>query len=265
MNINKNRHPKLPSISTLLTTPQIVVNEQEEPRVNPTCIPVVLSPMLSPVDSYSPPSKYTPGYLFEQPPSPSPSLLSVSSTSLPPLQGDDPPQKLQRHPSFSSSTSPKPLYNSIWSTQNSVSNSTSPSPPSPPSPMLLDSEVNTPLLEAQPENFNESQSDEPASTQIIITEEGQPVLKRRRGRPPSTKEPTSGGWTFLTPTVWDVNSHLPYQSDSSETESIMNGSMAAFTSSSMDMVLDMPRKKRGRKPKTQIEGNSCFVLNTRCS
>jgi hypothetical protein len=52
--------------------------------------------MLSPVDSYSPPSKHTPGYLFDQPPSPSPSLLSVGSTSLPPLQGDDPPQKLQR-------------------------------------------------------------------------------------------------------------------------------------------------------------------------
>jgi hypothetical protein len=32
-----------------------------------------------------------------------------------------------------------------------------------------------------------------------------------------------------------------------------------FTSTRMDTTLTMPKKKRGRKPKTQLAGNSCFV------
>jgi hypothetical protein len=114
----------------------------------------------------------------------------------------------------------------------------------------------------------------PPSTQIILSESGQPILKRRRGRPPSLREPAlEGGWTFLTPTVWDVKNppseetqvqqvqqaQQEQQLQQANTDSIMNGSMAAFTSSNMDMVLQMPRKKRGRKPKTHIVGNSCFV------
>ncbi|KAI8076504.1 uncharacterized protein B0P05DRAFT_546126 [Gilbertella persicaria] len=39
----------------------------------------------------------------------------------------------------------------------------------------------------------------------------------------------------------------------------MHDSMAAFTNSNMDIMLHMPRKKRGRKPKTHLVGNSCFV------
>ncbi|KAI8063453.1 hypothetical protein BC940DRAFT_307243 [Gongronella butleri] len=35
--------------------------------------------------------------------------------------------------------------------------------------------------------------------------------------------------------------------------------MNTFTSTRMDETLSMPRKKRGRKPKTQLAGNSCFV------
>ncbi|KAI8371526.1 uncharacterized protein BYT42DRAFT_580580 [Radiomyces spectabilis] len=103
-----------------------------------------------------------------------------------------------------------------------------------------------------------------ATTQIILNEDGQPILKRRRGRPPSQREPVwEGGWTFLTPTVWNVNSPKQPELSSSTTshpsEATMNGTMAAFTSSDMDTVLQVPRKKRGRKPKTHIEGNSCFV------
>ena len=32
-----------------------------------------------------------------------------------------------------------------------------------------------------------------------------------------------------------------------------------FTSTNMDMALSIPKKKRGRKPKKQMAGNSCFV------
>lgn len=97
-------------------------------------------------------------------------------------------------------------------------------------------------------------------------------MKRRRGRPPSLREPSlEGGWTFLTPTVWDVKGQETEQQEDEEeqqveeeqkeqhNDALMSGSMAAFTSSNMDMVLQMPRKKRGRKPKTHIVGNSCFV------
>lgn len=130
-------------------------------------------------------------------------------------------------------------------------------PPAPTSPMMLSSRSASPVASAPPLL---------PSTQIVLNESGQPVLKRRRGRPPSMREPAlEGGWTFLTPTVWDVNNpqqQRPAASAStttSQADSVMNGSMAAFTSSNMDMVLQMPRKKRGRKPKTHIVGNSCFV------
>ncbi|ORY93977.1 hypothetical protein BCR43DRAFT_516987 [Syncephalastrum racemosum] len=105
----------------------------------------------------------------------------------------------------------------------------------------------------------------PPSTQILFTASGEPILKRRRGRPPSLREPSwEGGWTFLTPTVWTVNSPAQQQliqarEEDSEDTTAMDGSMAAFTSASMDAVLQMPKKKRGRKPKTQLAGNSCFV------
>ncbi|KAI8061401.1 hypothetical protein BDF21DRAFT_429455, partial [Thamnidium elegans] len=257
--------------------------------------------MLSPIDSYASSGTSSPN-LTATHHSPLPAMLS-----LPPLQGDDPPRRLQRHSSISSSlSSPKQSFNSLWTSsappspnpqsQNSPSlYSTSPSlypispslyptspshqdtpfsplpqpipklqfqpttnttpSPAPTSPMILSSRSASPVEPLPP------------STQIVLNESGQPVLKRRRGRPPSVREPAlEGGWTFLTPTVWDVNNPQQQRpaataasSSASLADSVMNGSMAAFTSSNMDMVLQMPRKKRGRKPKTHIVGNSCFV------
>ncbi|KAI7907396.1 uncharacterized protein BX663DRAFT_495762 [Cokeromyces recurvatus] len=141
-----------------------------------------------------------------------------------------------------------------------------------------------------------------ASTQLVFDSFGQPKQKRRRGRPPISKNISSNSnqdnednnnksWTFLTPTVWDVfiseeqkerelkanqkEQQLMMSWSSSKKEnkqvllnthdesrggdSLMNNSMAAFTNSKMDTILHMPRKKRGRKPKTHIIGNSCFV------
>ncbi|ORX60703.1 hypothetical protein DM01DRAFT_310315 [Hesseltinella vesiculosa] len=110
----------------------------------------------------------------------------------------------------------------------------------------------------------------PPCTEILISPTtGQPILKRRRGRPP-TRSPgyDEGGFTFLSPTVWNVtataNPSIPpsaLQSLSTEEDENdhMIDAMTAFTGSDMDTVLPMPKKKRGRKPKTHIEGNSCFV------
>lgn len=263
-----NKNHNLPSITTLLSSPPriVVVRDEQEHQNNnsnsllsprylksPTNyndrLSATLSPMLSPIDSYaSSIHSLSPNLTPLQPPSPLPAMLA-----LPPLQGDDPPRRLQRHPSISSiaSTSPKPAFNSLWtysapSSPNPSNRSLSPSPSPSPSPSSLP-----------------AQEPPASSTQIILSESGHPILKRRRGRPPNIREPTlEGGWTFLTPTVWDVNH--PQQGTTSTTlpstsDSVMNGSMAAFTSSNMDMVLQMPRKKRGRKPKTHIVGNSCFV------
>lgn len=229
-----------------------------------------LSPLLSPVDtastySRSPSRSPVPPML-----SPPPLLVDVDDEmqeSLPPLQGFDPPAM-----GTTSSKSPQQQHIAPWSTQQL------PSPPQQPEKKLTVPEDMSMRL--------------PPTTQILLSPSGKPILKRRRGRPPtSAREPnhhSNGGWTFLTPTVWDVNRpHDPTSSPITATtgsganlqqadtntaitaivspqqkqhhETAMSHSMAAFTSSDMDTVLQMPRKKRGRKPKKHIAGNSCFV------
>lgn len=303
--MNNQRHPNLPSISTLLTRPSsppaiIVINEEDasSPTGYRRLTSSTLSPMLSPIDSYASSAASPSNRPLS--PLPSPSMLPLPKQNvLPPLQGDDPPRRL-RHPSVSSigsATSPKPSYNSLWSVgspnySNQMDFSSSPqssscSSPPLPHPTHVDSLIPPPLPSS---SLPSSSSREPSvsmvhekpllppSTQIVLSESGQPILKRRRGRPPNIREPAlKGGCTFLTPTVWDVRSTSTteppitpktlaqqeqlkqQQLQHANVESIMNGSMAAFTSSNMDTVLQMPRKKRGRKPKTHIVGNSCFV------
>lgn len=87
--------------------------------------------------------------------------------------------------------------------------------------------------------------------------------KRKRGRPPNASRPENQDhWTFIQPTVWDVKNNkalseneklepLPQTTDTSR--------ISTFTSTNMDMTLSIPKKKRGRKPKNQLAGNSCFV------
>lgn len=120
-------------------------------------------------------------------------------------------------------------------------------------------------------------------------------MKRRRGRPPNaTRHPRDNNWTFVTPTVWEVrrspslippsqpsacidasNSREhsptstsditvlqwpddPYGKNNTNTTS-SEAFNSTFSSTNMDTPLSMPRKKRGRKPKMQLAGNSCFV------
>ncbi|KAI7864928.1 hypothetical protein BDF14DRAFT_1830226 [Spinellus fusiger] len=107
-------------------------------------------------------------------------------------------------------------------------------------------------------------------------------VKRKRGRPPNASRRLSAqAFTFVTPTVWEVRKGEPrpwqnskeaivvdwsrpladtedrnlQQEEASNTSTSLN----TFTNINMDTTLSMPKKKRGRKPKMQMEGNSCFV------
>ncbi|CDH52789.1 predicted protein [Lichtheimia corymbifera JMRC:FSU:9682] len=294
-----------PSLISSIHSPQSSNNDLLHPlSVNGS------SPLLSPVDSCKSPLTANASLSPRSMPAASVSVVD----DLPPLQGYDPPVR-----KFSSTnTLHPPTQIAPWSSRDHTHNTTtttlhvSPPPASPvmnttssrnnsitsnssnsnmlslPSPAMSPcQEKKQPSRSMRQQQQQQSSTPAPPSTQIIISPTGQPILKRRRGRPPSNREPQQeGGWTFLTPTVWDVkqtatpvigtcaskaegsnvsssttttpsstNGTLPSAGENND----MQGSMAAFTSSTMETVLQMPRKKRGRKPKTHIEGNSCFV------
>ncbi|KAJ8663446.1 hypothetical protein O0I10_000685 [Lichtheimia ornata] len=293
-----------PSLISSIHSPQSSNNDLLHPlSVNGS------SPLLSPVDSCKSPLTANASLSPRSMPAASVSVVD----DLPPLQGYDPPVR-----KFSSSnTLHPPTQIAPWSSRDHIHNTNtttlhvSPPPASPvmnttsssrnnsiassssnsntlslPSPAMSPCQEKKQPSRSMRQQQQQQQSSTPAppSTQIIISPTGQPILKRRRGRPPSNREPQQeGGWTFLTPTVWDVkqtatpvigtcasnvsssttttpsssstNGTLPSAGENND----MQGSMAAFTSSTMETVLQMPRKKRGRKPKTHIEGNSCFV------
>ncbi|KAI7884930.1 hypothetical protein K492DRAFT_173065 [Lichtheimia hyalospora FSU 10163] len=132
-----------------------------------------------------------------------------------------------------------------------------------------------------------------------ISQKGPPIVRRRRGRPPNaTRHPRDNNWTFVTPTVWEVRrspSPILPSSQPTATATCIDSSSSrehsptsqhditvlqwpddpygrnnnntasseafnsTFSSTNMDTPLSMPRKKRGRKPKMQLAGNSCFV------
>ncbi|KAF7728623.1 hypothetical protein EC973_005850 [Apophysomyces ossiformis] len=110
--------------------------------------------------------------------------------------------------------------------------------------------------------------------------------KRKRGRPSNvSRQAQRDSWTFVTPTVWDVKrKDITEQEDKVQSTSAAstpqedsqivllwptdneddercerNSTLNTFTSTKMDATLTMPKKKRGRKPKMQLAGNSCFV------
>ena len=123
-----------------------------------------------------------------------------------------------------------------------------------------------PILKEIPHYYVDTEEDE-EEEEVVNT-------KRKRGRPPnSTRQATQrDSWTFVTPTVWDVKQHQEpvtvHHSRKEEyvllhwpqiKEQLQQEGQNTFTSTKMDTTLSMPKKKRGRKPKTQLEGNSCFV------
>ncbi|KAI8088751.1 uncharacterized protein BX664DRAFT_120244 [Halteromyces radiatus] len=279
---------KLPSIHSLLNPPPSPpttltldnnVNQPPSVQIFPAS-PMensTLSPMLSPALSSSrSPSISSVGSI---------SPVSMNLSEFPPIHGDDPPRRLvhstptlhprspshylHHHRLHSSEKHQQSWSSNCYSKDNNSTPplGTLPTPPhslSPPPSITISPSSDTPKI-ATIKSTKEEIPAPPPCTQIFISPTGQPILKRRRGRPP-TRSPgyDEGGWTFLSPTVWDVTSTTlgPHQHErrtEHEDDGTMNESMAAFTSANMDTVLPMPKKKRGRKPKTHIEGNSCFV------
>lgn len=138
-----------------------------------------------------------------------------------------------------------------------------------------------PTLNLPPPSSNSLKQD----SNTTSTEDYHPIFgpKRKRGRPPNASRPEVEGdsnWTFVKPTVWDVKqNNLQQQKQCSNIESnntftdnhhyhtpqfytentVMSDGINTFTTTNMDMALSIPKKKRGRKPKKQLAGNSCFV------
>ncbi|CAO3638539.1 unnamed protein product [Mucor hiemalis] len=125
-----------------------------------------------------------------------------------------------------------------------------------------------------------------------------PKRKRGRP-PNASRPEVQGGsnWTFVKPTVWDVKHNQQQQQQQQQQQkqqtiemtsisnpaynhhpsssihstknndtpqfytenTVMSDGINTFTSTNMNMALSIPKKKRGRKPKKQLAGNSCFV------
>lgn len=253
---------KLPPIHTLLNSPPSPSDQgdyqypQHEQSLPPPghMLPVptgssTLSPMASPaLSSTKSPSISSIGSI---------SPMSMKLSEFPPIHGDDPPRRLVHSPSRPSA------YHQSFHHQHSFykRHQDDVHHHDPPPAIVISPSTTTPKAE-----ITTVTSPRPAPvpapppcTQILISPTtGQAILKRRRGRPP-TRSPgyDEGGWTFLSPTVWDVTPSSTQPSNSQPDE--MADAMAAFTSATMDTVLPMPKKKRGRKPKHHFQGNSCFV------
>ncbi|GAA5815089.1 hypothetical protein MFLAVUS_008595 [Mucor flavus] len=259
------------------------MNQKDNTRMLPSISNLLIS---SPYTSDAPIVNLSPA---------SPSLNEYTKSPLPPLEGDDPPQRL-RLPS-SSPQPPSFMNNTSWNATSPILSHQSLSPSCSSTSSISFEDASSVSNESSPslptlENFpaapktrsNNNSSTKPIvspspipNTQIVFDSSGQPVLKRRRGRPPTCNNNfEGGGWTFLTPTVWDIHvseeqkerelkadhdllARSKLQQQVHVLDDTMSDSMNAFTNSNMDTLLQMPRKKRGRKPKTHIAGNSCFV------
>lgn len=85
-------------------------------------------------------------------------------------------------------------------------------------------------------------------------------IKRKRGRPPNSTKPIKQGdhWTFVTPTVWDVK-HTSVVDSKPKRDNCNVLHWPTQANQNTFTPLSIPKKKRGRKPKMQLEGNFCFV------
>lgn len=173
---------------------------------------------------------------------------SLSEKQLPPIHGDDPPRRL-RTSTIPITHSFNPLYKRLSTGALDV-------------PTI--NRENLLNVTHRPRSLSSTEESFTTRKRLSMAEE--PVIKRKRGRPPAVTPEVEEQITFLTPTVWNI----PVSKDQQErhemaslkeksTEDQMHDSMTAFSSFDMDTVLHMPRKKRGRKPKTLIHGNSCFI------
>ncbi|CAO3647827.1 unnamed protein product [Mucor fragilis] len=170
----------------------------------------------------------------------------------------------------------------------SVSNASQTSSPSASpysAPFTFRSLSEPPTLNLPPSSSNNDDEDDDDQDKLKQDTYHHPIFgpKRKRGRPPNATRPATkngSSWTFIKPTVWDVKQQQQQQQQHqqqrqrscspnsfpqntpqflTETTAVMADGINTFTSTNMDMALSIPKKKRGRKPKKQMAGNSCFV------
>lgn len=341
----------LPPVSSLLADVTTHAHLQQHQRASPSPPPQMPSPQLdySSIPSIQLPEKEYPSLMLSIPYDPPSNSSSPTCSPLMSYQLLDTPQSSpgsSPHPfllpppdTFGRSRSLSNASTSSWSSVATSLAVTAPSSPihsperrlSDPSFMFPHHDSYSPPHDQhQPhqEPYQRHQSASPSlssrqqlypsvstsSSSSSSATSGDPVVKRRRGRPPNThRQVQRDHWTFVTPTVWDVKhtqlpDHLldsppdstyssPFissdpissSSESGTTTASMdskNGVMLVlwphddpnhtngpgggdpsdirynlntFTSTRMDATLTMPKKKRGRKPKNQLAGNSCFV------
>lgn len=243
---------------------------------------------------------YSTAKLLQDYPSPplSSSALAYPTSSIPPLQGNDPPPRHTRTMSNDSDSTLSSLSDthrsyqrfSRWgpSTMQYFQSPISAPWTVPKHDSTVDAAAEASSSTSKPSaKVNPSTSEHfetPPPTQLSFTSSGEPILKRRRGRPPSNAREActwEGGWTFLSPTVWSVNNNqviappsVPVSSSeqqkdqprktldaatTSQQQSNTVSDIAAFSSSDLSNVMHMPKRKRGRKPKKHLVGHSCFV------
>ncbi|KAI8369717.1 hypothetical protein BD560DRAFT_397631 [Blakeslea trispora] len=142
--------------------------------------------------------------------------------------------------------------------------------------------LNLPPPSAEDDDDEEDDEGSKGEKKKSRMEECHPVFgpKRKRGRPPNASRPeiqADSNFTFVKPTVWDVKQQKQTSFSQQESQStshqithasntphfaesiILSEGINTFTATNMDMALNIPKKKRGRKPKKQLAGNSCFV------
>ncbi|KAI9477911.1 MAG: hypothetical protein EXX96DRAFT_568657 [Benjaminiella poitrasii] len=147
-----------------------------------------------------------------------------------------------------------------------------------------------PTFDLPPPNIHDNDETTKDNNTATTMQDYHPIFgpKRKRGRPPNATRPeiqSDSNWTFVKPTVWDVKhnnnkqqqpltksqpntpssqrrieaDNKEQQNQSTTTTVMSNSSLNTFTTTNMDIALSIPKKKRGRKPKKQLAGNSCFV------
>ncbi|KAI8876780.1 hypothetical protein K501DRAFT_337871 [Backusella circina FSU 941] len=234
-----------------------------------------LSPFMGSLTLDSPPQTSSPFYLLPPPNQRCRSLSNAStSSSLSSIS-----TQLSNTLMMNRRLSDPPLYSPAMDHASSFRRTSSASPP--PAPPSTSPSVIPPTIKAQSDST-------PAVHSLDGSKQSHSLLfvaKQKRGRPPNASRQASSqrdSWTFVTPTVWDVKhreeptltdqeydqdsfmvlhwppGHGPKQTMNNANDESSTG-LSTFTNTNMDTTLSIPKKKRGRKPKMQLEGNFCFV------
>jgi hypothetical protein len=186
-----------------------------------------------------------------------------TDSSMVSVQGDDPPQRLMRMSSRNRSL--KEIYPHSSSQEKIASPPYSPATSSSSSIASYDSDTQQPTFvqEYSPDTTTAKTGNQsPFSCLVVFDALENTASSIRRGRPPVTEEYNPDSQLrFVKPTICSVHMSKrkkpePQNKSGSET----NTFMASYDDGDMSAGFDSPNKKRGRRPKSQIQGNSFFVL-----